>query len=168
MVVVAYDPAWPEVFRELAARVSAALGDVALAIEHVGSTAVPGLAAKPIIDLDVVLRSLDDLPTAIDRLTPFGYAHEGDRGVPGREAFTTPPNLPPHHLYVCVADSAELRRHLLFRDYLRAHAEDAGAYGALKQAAAEQFPDDIAAYMAAKDALIKAILRRVEEEQRRR
>lgn len=145
LVVVAHDPAWPEVFRELATRVSAAVGDTTFAIEHVGSTAVLGLDAKPIIDLDVVLRSVDDLPTAIDRLASLGYAHEGDLGIPGREAFTTPPGLPPHHLYVCAAGSAELRRHLLFRDYLRTHPEDARAYGTFKQAAALRFPDDMAA-----------------------
>ena len=81
-------------------------------------------------------------------------------GVPGREAFMTPRDLPPHHLYVCAADSRELHRHLSFRDYLRAHPVDTRAYGTLKQAAAARFPDDITAYMAAKDGLIKDILSR--------
>jgi GrpB-like predicted nucleotidyltransferase (UPF0157 family) len=111
-----------------------------------------------------VLRSVDDLPTAIDRLASLGYAHKGDLGIPGREAFATPLGLPAHHLYVCAADSAELRRHLLFRDYLRSHPEDARAYGELKQASARRFPDDIESYMAAKDALVKDILRRAQAE----
>lgn len=160
IVVVDYDPAWPQTFRTLADRALTAMGDVAVGAEHIGSTAVPGLAAKPIIDLDVVLRSTADSPTAVARLAPLGYVHEGDLGIPGREAFRWPPGEPRHHLYVLPADSPELRRHLAFRDYLRNHPDAARAYGALKRAAAEQHRNDRAAYMAAKDTLIREILGR--------
>lgn len=158
VIVVDYDPAWPLLFQRLGDRALTAVGDVALGVEHVGSTAVPGLAAKPIIDLDVVVRAAADLPIAIARLAPLGYRHEGDLGIPGREAFRWPPADPRHHLYVLPADSQELRRHLAFRDYLRTHPDAANAYGDLKRTAAEHHCDDRVAYMAAKDALIKRIL----------
>jgi len=94
IVIVDYDPSWPGQFEMLQCRIAKALGDVAARIEHVGSTAVPGLAAKPIIDLDVLLPSTNDLPAAIDRLASLGYEHQGDLGIPGRVAFTSPPDPP--------------------------------------------------------------------------
>lgn len=90
----------------------------AAAIEHVGSTAVPGLAAKPIIDMDVLLGSATDLPLVIAQLASVGYQHRGDLGVTGREAFRAPPNDLPHHLYVCPPRSPEYMRHISFRGYL--------------------------------------------------
>ena len=160
VIVVDYDPAWPQLFEQLRDRVVAALGDLVVAVEHVGSTAVPGLPAKPIIDLDVVIPAIADLPAAIERLATLGYVHRGDLGIPGRKAFSRPPDTPPHHLYVCARDSAELRRHLLFRDYLRSHPEDARAYGALKRQLAARFRDDREAYTEAKSAFVADILRR--------
>jgi GrpB-like predicted nucleotidyltransferase (UPF0157 family) len=94
VVIVDYDPSWPATFEQLRDRLAATLGRLAVAIEHVGSTAVPGLAAKPIIDLDVVIADRIDLPAVIQRLRTLGYLHEGDLGVPGREAFTTPAGAP--------------------------------------------------------------------------
>ncbi len=123
IVVVDYDPAWPALFAALRAPVAAALGVLTVAVEHVGSTAVPGLAAKPVIDLDVAIPSVSALDAAIERLAALGYVHKGDQGIPGRAAFDWPPHTRRHHLYVCTHDSAEYRRHLLFRDYLRAHPD---------------------------------------------
>ena len=119
--VVAYNPRWPAIFEEIRARITSAMGDLALAIEHVGSTAVPGLAAKPIIDIDVVIRSHDDLLETIKRLATIGYVHHGElrNGPPGCEAFHRPPDAPIHHLFVCPRDNEQLRKHLAFRDYLR-------------------------------------------------
>jgi GrpB-like predicted nucleotidyltransferase (UPF0157 family) len=93
IVVVDYDPTWPDLFAALRAPVAAALGDVAVAIEHVGSTAVPGLAAKPIIDLDVAIRTETDLPEAIERLARLGYAYEGDLGGTWASASPNPPSV---------------------------------------------------------------------------
>lgn len=112
--IVDYDPQWPATFCQLRDRIAAVLGPLAIRIEHVGSTAVPGLAAKPIIDLDVVIGSRINLPAVISRLGALGYDHEGDLGIPGREAFITPPGAPAHHLYVCAADSLNLRATLPF------------------------------------------------------
>jgi len=163
LVVVGYDPMWPALFVALRAPIAAALGDLAVAIEHVGSTAVPGLAAKPIIDLDVAIRVATDLPAAIERLAPLGYVYEGDMGITGRAAFSWPPHSVRHHLYVCAVDSVAYRRHLLFRDYLRAHSDAKTAYGALKQRLAAYSLNQRAAYTEAKGPFVCEALTRAEE-----
>jgi GrpB-like predicted nucleotidyltransferase (UPF0157 family) len=160
VIIVDYDPRWPQLFEELRAPVAAALGDLVVVVEHVGSTAVPGLAAKPIIDMDVVVPSVGRVPEAIVRLAPLGYAHRGDLGISGREAFTSPAGKPRRHLYICALDSRELRRHLAFRDYLLTHPDEAKAYGELKQAAALSFTDDRIAYNEAKTEFVERVLQR--------
>jgi hypothetical protein len=107
VVIADYDASWPATFQQLRDRLAATLGPLAVAIEHVGSTAVPGLAAKPIIDLDVMIADRADLPAVIEQLRPLGYLHEGDLGVPGREAFTTPPA---HHPITCTSAPLALPR----------------------------------------------------------
>ena len=98
--VVAYDPAWPHFFRSMRERLQDLFVGSEALIEHVGSTAVPGLAAKPIVDIDVVVPSSPDIPDAVCRLESGGSIHRDDLGIPGREAFDVPPDLPYHHLYV--------------------------------------------------------------------
>ena len=137
-----------------------ALGDIALTIEHVGSTSVPGLAAKPIIDIDVVVASAEDVPAAVERLESLGYRHEGDLGIPGREAFSAPEDLPAHHVYVCSADTPALKKHLMFRDYLRSHPDDAKAYAELKMVLADQFAHNREAYTESKSAFVNSRLQR--------
>jgi GrpB-like predicted nucleotidyltransferase (UPF0157 family) len=160
VVVLGYDPNWPGLFQSLRKRIADALGDMAAAIEHVGSTAVPDLAAKPIIDIDVLLVSETMLPAAIEHLGTLGYIHRGNLGIPAREAFLPPANLPPHHLYVCPPCSAEFRRHMGFRDYLRAHPKDAKIYGDLKIALAERFREDRSGYNTAKGKLVEELTSR--------
>ena len=154
VIILEYDPSWPEVFQSLSKRIADALGDMAAAIAHVGSTSVPKLPAKPIIDIDVLLTSDAMLPAAINRLASLGYIHRGNLGIPEREAFRTPANDPPHHLYVCPPGSAEFRRHIAFRDYLRAHPKEAKIYGDLKIALAARFREDRYAYNLAKTELV--------------
>ena len=166
VVVVEYDPGWPERFQFFRGRIVIALGGLATAVEHVGSTAVVGLAAKPIIDMDVLLVSGDALPAAIERLATLGYAHQGDLGIPEREAFLAPAGESPHHLYVCPPQSREFRRHLALRDYLRSHPKDAKVYGDLKQALALRFSQDRAAYMAGKGEFVTELLNRALSNQR--
>jgi GrpB-like predicted nucleotidyltransferase (UPF0157 family) len=160
VIIVDYDPQWPDRFEELRAPVAAALGDLAVSVEHVGSTAVPGLAAKPIIDIDVVVPTIADVPEAIARLATLGYVHRGDLGIRGREAFSSPAGKPRHHLYVCALDSEELGRHRAFRDYLLTHPDEARAYGALKKAAALRFAEDRAGYNESKTPFVKEVLQR--------
>lgn len=158
VIIRAYDPAWPAEFEAIAAPIRAVLGPLALSVEHVGSTSVPGLAAKPIIDLDVVISSRLLLPQVLERLAELGYIHRGNLGIPGREAFHWPTHLPRHHLYVCAVDTPNLHEHLLFRDYLRQHPQAAQEYGALKEQLAEQFGDDREAYSEAKTEFVRAVL----------
>ena len=159
--VVDYDPHWPMLFEDIAAPLRAAFADGLLTcIEHVGSTAVPGLPAKPIIDIDVVIPSRADLPDAIARLATLGYVHQGDLGITSRESFRRPPDSPPQNLYVCAEDSSELRRHLAFRDYLRAYPEEARRYGDLKRELAARHITDIDAYVDGKAEFVQDILHR--------
>jgi len=163
VIIEDYDTAWPRRFEELRFRFATALGTMAAAIDHVGSTAVPGLAAKPIIDIDVLLRLADDLPLVITRLAHIGYGHRGDLGIPGREAFRTPLNDWPHHLYVCPPGSPEYQRHLGFRNHLRMHPADASAYACLKRKLAAEFGTDREAYNQAKTRFVAEILRRADQ-----
>jgi GrpB-like predicted nucleotidyltransferase (UPF0157 family) len=156
--VVDYDAAWPRLFEQLREHIWPHVQDVALAIEHVGSTAVPGLAAKPIIDLDVIIPARETLPAVIERLAELGYVREGNLGFADRDAFAPPPDAFAHHLYVCPRGTLALRNHLAVRDYLRAHPQDAAAYGALKKQLAERFTDDIKRYIAGKDAFVLSVL----------
>ena len=141
--VVDYDPAWATQFATLRSEISSAVGGVAVAIEHVGSTSVPGLAAKPIIDIDLVLGSSADVLVAIERLAAIGYHHVGNLGVEGREAFESPPQPPQRHVYVCVQGGTALQNHLMLRDFLRKNSDAAAEYGRLKKQLAVQFPTDI-------------------------
>jgi GrpB-like predicted nucleotidyltransferase (UPF0157 family) len=156
--VVDYDRAWPEQFAALRARLLPGLG-AGVGIEHIGSTAVPGLAAKPVIDLDVVVPSAADVPPAIVQLARLGYGHRGDLGIPGHEAFTSPQGPPAHHLYLCAAGSMALQNHLAVRDRLRADPGLAQRYAILKRRLAQEFADQPAAYGAGKTGFLVALLR---------
>ena len=158
IVVVDYDPAWPARFEALRSGVDEAVRGIVISIEHVGSTSVPGLAAKPVIDMTVVVASQRDVPAAIEQLARIGYRHRGDLGIAGREAFHAPAHLPDHRLYVCVQDSPALANHLAVRDWLRSHPKDARAYGALKRHLAGAFRDDIDGYVDGKTEFLAAIL----------
>jgi GrpB-like predicted nucleotidyltransferase (UPF0157 family) len=160
LVICDYDPTWPDQYSGLACRVKALLGTLVLRVEHIGSTAVPGLAGKPVIDLDVVLASPSDLPEAIRLLGDIGYVHEGDLGIAGREAFRSPSGEARHHLYMLTADAAELRRHLAFRDALRADYAVRDSYAALKRSLARRYPHDRKSYSEGKSDLIIQVVTR--------
>lgn len=159
VLVTAYDPQWPEDFEGIRLELQAVLEKIALAIEHVGSTAVPGMSAKPIIDIDVVIRDYSVFPEVVSRLEAVGYRYEGDLGIPGREAFCYEGknHLQKHHLYVCPSDSRELHRHITFRNFLRTHPEEAAAYSAVKEKAARLNPNGIEDYIRFKSPCIEGI-----------
>ena len=159
VIVVPYDKGWKCDFEKIKAELEAALGELALGIEHVGSTSVEGMSAKPIIDIDVVVRDYGVFDAVVSALASVGYIHEGDLGIKGREAFayTGKSHLQKHHLYVCPKDSEELRRHITFRDYLRTHPEAVRKYSAVKETAARLFPEDIDGYMAYKAECIEQL-----------
>jgi GrpB-like predicted nucleotidyltransferase (UPF0157 family) len=141
ITVVDYDPIWPSTFNELKSTIWPAISDIARAIEHVGSTSVPGLAAKPNIDITIVVKDISGLEQVIGRLATIGYRHGGDQGIPGREAFKRPENTPRHNLYAAVEGDLGLRNHLAIRDHLRRNSDSANTYGALKKQLAEKFTD---------------------------
>lgn len=159
-----YDRFWPEMFQYLRRRLDRHLDDLPLTIEHVGSTAVPGCAAKPIIDLDIVLPGEELLPEVIERLTgSCGYHHEGDLGIPGREAFAKKSAIP-HHLYCVVAGTKPHLDHILLRDYLRTHPDEVRRYSELKLSLVNELGIDSAAraaYPAAKSGFVEELLSKV-------
>lgn len=159
-VIVDYDPTWPVVSDELRARLASALAGVATSIEHVGSTAVPGLAAKPIVDIDVVVSDGTVVPAAIERLKALGYVHQGDLGVTGREAFRPPGDGPYHHLYVVVQGSPPHRDHIDLRDYLRRRPDEVARYAERKRELAHLLTTDRHAYVDAKSGIIRDMLSR--------
>jgi GrpB-like predicted nucleotidyltransferase (UPF0157 family) len=154
-----YDPEWPRSFQKIKGRIWPSVREVAVAIEHVGSTSIPGMIAKPVIDVDVVIASPSDLHLLISRLGTLGYLHRGNLGVEDRDAFRAPEGDPPQHLYVCLQNTLALRNHLAVRDYLRTHPSEAVAYSTLKRRLVGQFPSDKERYQQGKTDLILSILR---------
>ena len=159
VIVLPYDKAWQSAFENIRLELKAVLGDSAIGIEHVGSTSVEGLSAKPCIDIDVIIRDYSSFDAVVQKLATIGYIHEGDLGIKDREAFTyaDKPHLLKHHLYVCPQDSQELRRHITFRDFLRNNPEAAKKYGQTKEQAALLFPDDIDGYIKYKTPCIEEL-----------
>jgi len=159
IIVTKYDPRWILQFESLHDAIWPHLSDVACSLEHVGSTAVPGLAAKPIIDLTIVVSEKDCLPVVINRLAALGIDHRGDLGIKGREAFSSLPGHPEHNLYACVLQSQPLRNHLAIRDALRRSPTLAKEYSELKFALASKYASDIDSYVEGKSAFLLSILR---------
>ena len=149
---------WAEQFTEVARVLRDALTDVTSAsVEHVGSTSVPGLAAKPVLDIDVVV-SRADVPAAVAALGRVGYVHRGDLGVAGREAFHAPDATPRRHVYVCESGTLNVRNHLAVRDVLRSRDDLRDAYASVKQALAADPEMDIDTYLAGKSAVLQQVL----------
>ena len=157
ILVVDYDPQWPVVFEEIRAALAVALGDVPiLAIEHVGSTSVPGLAAKPIIDVDVVV-SREHVEAAIAALVGCGYTTLGEMGVIDRHALRAPSGAPKQNVYVTVDGCLSLRNHLGLRAILRGDAPLRDEYAAVKRQLATS-TTDIDVYVDGKSAVVQRIL----------
>lgn len=154
--VVPYDPVWPARFRAIQAALRTALDGVPVVrIDHVGSTSVPGLPAKPVIDVDVLVERAD-LPAAIRALEQAGYTHRGDLGISDRHSMAEP-DRPRRHVYVVVDGSLALRNHLAIRDTLRADAELRSAYADLKTRLSAEV-GDIGDYVERKTGFLTQIL----------
>jgi GrpB-like predicted nucleotidyltransferase (UPF0157 family) len=161
--VVPYDPAWPAAYDRWRDTLAAALGPLAVRIEHIGSTAVPGLPAKPVVDVQVSVRDVDDdaVTAAVESTgLSLGVAEPGHRFFRHR---TEAGETRVVHVHVFAAESDDERRHLLFRDYLRAHAEHRDAYASLKDDLARTHRDDRAAYTSAKAGFVAGTMRLAEE-----
>jgi GrpB-like predicted nucleotidyltransferase (UPF0157 family) len=161
--VAAYDPAWPARFAELGRELRAGLGPVALRIDHIGSTSVPGLAAKPIIDIQVSVADFEPLAAYRLPLERLGYGYRADNPERTKRYFREPPGRRRTHVHVRRAGSFSEQWALLFRDYLRAHAEVAAEYAAVKQRLAVRFRDDRRAYVDAKGPVLWEIIRKADE-----
>ena len=149
VVVESYDETWTSAFEEIKKEIESAVGDLIIGIEHVGSTSVEGLSAKPIIDIDIIIKDYSIFDAVVNKLSTIGYIHEGNLGIKDREAFkySDKSHLKRHHLYVCPQQSEELHRHITFRDFLRSNPETVKSYGAVKEKAAQLFPDDMDKYI---------------------
>ncbi len=152
---------WAGEFRAEAERLTAALGDEVVAVHHVGSTAIPGISAKPIIDILLEVREVERLDDLGSEMSGLGYEARGEFGLPGRRFFVKHAGeRRTHHIHAYKTGNPELERHLAFRDYMISHPEDAEAYGRLKEELARRFSTDIEGYMDGKDAFIKEMERR--------
>ena len=163
VVVLPYDDQWKQDFFKIKTELADALGQLATGIEHVGSTSVEGLSAKPVIDIDVVIKDYSVFDNVVIALEKIGYRHEGNLGIPGREAFKCDgqEHLKKHHLYVCTEDSEELKRHIAFRDYLRSHPDAVKEYSRIKEDGARMYPYDIDRYIEYKSPLIDKIYKEI-------
>ncbi len=162
VIVLPYDPKWYDEFQKIKSYLEKALENSILEIEHVGSTSVEGLYAKPIIDIDIVIESYDKFEDVKFRLKSIGYYHEGDLGIKDREAFAynQKNEFMTHHLYVCPRNSEELKRHIVFRDYLRTHEEDREKYSVIKLQAAIKYPINIDSYLEMKSPCIDEVYKK--------
>lgn len=161
IVVVPYNSNWVEEFQKIEKELLSVLNDSVLSIEHVGSTSVEGLHAKPIIDIDIVIDN-DKFLIVKQKLKEIDYEHVGDLGIVSREAFSykNKDHLMEHHLYVCYKDASELKRHTTFRDYLRLHDDERDRYSQIKIEMAKKFPHDIDNYLLGKESVILDIYKK--------
>ncbi|STX50953.1 glutamate rich protein GrpB [Legionella busanensis] len=155
--VVPYDTNWPIKFDEEAEKVKAALGNNCIEIHHIGSTSVPGLAAKPVIDMIPVVLDITKVENANAAMQTLGYEAKGEYGMPFRRYFQKGGNQRTHHVHVYELGNSEIERHLKFRDWMRTHSEDKEVYARLKETLAQQHPYDINAYCLGKENFIATI-----------
>lgn len=159
--VVPYDSRWPERFAREADRLRAIFGAQVVAIHHIGSTAIPNVSAKPIIDVLVEVVSIEAIDAFNQEMIERGYLPKGEFGIPGRRFFikgTEERRF--HHVHVFQAGDPEMERHLAFRDYMIAHPDEAEAYTVLKRELAREFPHDAEGYMAGKNDFVVEVERK--------
>lgn len=161
--IVFYDPAWPARFTALARDLRGALGGTALRIDHIGSTSVPDLAAKPIVDLQISVVAFEPFDAIRVPLERLGYVWRANNGDRAKRYFREPPGTPRTHIHVRRAGSWSEQFALLFRDYLRAHPQVAERYAAHKRALAEQFRTDRHGYTDAKVPFIWSVMAEADE-----
>jgi GrpB-like predicted nucleotidyltransferase (UPF0157 family) len=159
--VVPHDPRWRELFEEEADQLDAIFGAEVVAIHHIGSTAIPNISAKPIIDILVEVQRIERIDAFNREMIERGYLPKGEFGISGRRFFIKgDEEQRSHHIHIFQAGNPEMERHLAFRDYMIAHPEEAEAYSLLKQELAREFPHDAERYMAGKNDFIKEIERK--------
>jgi GrpB-like predicted nucleotidyltransferase (UPF0157 family) len=160
--VVPHDPRWRDAFEAEAKHVAAALGENLVAIHHIGSTAIPNIYAKPVVDLLVEVGDVAEVDERSSAMQSLGYEVMGEYGIPGRRYFRkdNQEGIRTHNLHAFEAGSAEAVRHLAFRDYMIAHPAEAQMYSELKRTLADEHPQSMDGYMDGKDGFIKEMDRR--------
>lgn len=160
--MVPYNPEWRQEFAWEAAQLTNTLGENVVAVHHIGSTAIPNIYAKPVLDLLLVVRSVEALDDKQSEIEAQGYEARGEYGIPGRRFYRRDNSQGDrtHQIHAFEVGSPQIARHLAFRDYVIAHPDTAQAYSDLKRTLAAQHPNDIEAYMDGKDAFIQEIDRR--------
>lgn len=161
--LVPYDPGWVGLFEEEKARLSSALGNRALDIQHVGSTAIPGGIAKPIIDISIAVESFEAGFACVKPMEELGYGYAGENGIPRRHYFVKRNPATTHHIHMFEITSNHWHDHLLFRDYMRSHPEAVQAYTHLKHQLLEQFPANREAYTEGKAEFIRGIIEKASD-----
>jgi GrpB-like predicted nucleotidyltransferase (UPF0157 family) len=166
--LVAHTTDWDRLFQEERARLQAAVGDRILDIQHVGSTSIPGIVAKPILDIAIAIERFEEAFACVDPIQRIGYEYAGENGIPRRRYFVKRNPATTHHVHMLEIASPEWANHLLFRDYLIGHPKAATEYAALKLKLAEAFPRDRDAYTDGKAAFIQHVLHLAKTERNRR
>jgi len=163
VVIVDYNPQWPQMYEDERARIQNAIGPYLVDIQHVGSTSIPGLSAKPIIDILPVIRDISLVSQCVEPLAALDYAYFGEYGIPGRHYFRKPADITsqPHtfHLHVLEKGHDQWAMMLLFREYLRLHPEATQHYDTLKRELAAHYGSDRVGYTDAKEFFVKSIVR---------
>lgn len=160
VIIEEYNPNWKKQFETLKLMINYYIGDFILDIQHVGSTSIEGLSAKPIIDIDVVIESIEYLPKIIQELEKKDYIYQGNLGVRDRYAFQRVYDEEiKYHLYVCPKDGVGYKEHILFRDYLKNNVEARNDYVKLKKELAQKFERDSESYCNGKTKFIQKILK---------
>jgi len=159
-----YNAEWPKIFEKEGTLLSSTLGDLVIDIQHIGSTSIPGMAAKPIIDMMAAIPDFQNIEEYVQPLKNLGYEDRGQQGVPDRHIFVKGDEARrTHHLNLTEMDSSFWKEHILFLDYLRAHKEAVDEYAKLKTDLAKSFPDDRNSYTSAKAEFVKQIVEKAKE-----
>jgi D-alanyl-D-alanine dipeptidase len=171
LVLLPYDPTWPDRFNQIRAALVETIDPVTGRIEHVGSTAVPGLSGEPVLDVVIAVETSDQMTRLIELLESIGYEQRGDLAREGREAFTLRQgeewkdapsrSWHPHQIYACLDESNQLQRHLAFRDHLRRNSAAATEYAMLKRELSERYPWDRTRYSGLKGSFISSVLQEI-------
>jgi len=156
--VTVYDPNWPHLYRQEARQIVNVLTDQVILIHHIGSTAIPGIKSKPIIDMLLEVRKIEIVDSFNEALIELGYEPHGENGIPERRYFVRRNSeIHSHHLHVFQTGNKQIDRHLDFRDYLRAHPDQAQVYSQLKELLAKKYIHDPVAYTEGKNEFIRTI-----------
>lgn len=163
VIIVDYNPQWPHMYEQEKSRIQDAIGEYLIDIQHVGSTAIPGLSAKPIIDIMPVIRNISLVEQCVKPLEALDYLYKGELGIPGRHYFSKPIDSSQtgrlYHLHMVEKGHDQWAMYQLFREYMLLHPESVREYDTLKRELAIQYGSDRAAYTEAKAPFIESIIR---------